>query len=215
MNKKVITTLALALTVTTLTTGAFSNVKAATINNEINNVSVNGKIKDVGQAIKLIEQHYLVVNENGTSQIKSEANKYIDSSVLNEIKVGTNKVNECISSGVLVRDKKTNVIREAKIKYGFHVDGSYIWHWYGFDFVMNARNAGIFAAGMGEISGKLAGGAAIGGAIPGVSFVLGASAALISVWSSRASAGNSNGRGCIAYFMGDPSWAQLYNVTTR
>lgn len=95
-----------------------------------------------------------------------------------------------------------------------YVSGSYVWHWYGFDFVMDANNAGIFSAKLGQYAALLAGGAAIGFMIPGVSFVCGASSATIYYWSSVASEG-SYGSGCIAYYLGSPSSAQLDHVGLR
>ncbi|WP_058953674.1 hypothetical protein [Clostridium tyrobutyricum] len=107
--------------------------------------------------------------------------------------------------------KNPNMIQATATK----VAGTYIWHWYGFDFIMNASNSGIFSAKLAQYSAVLAAGGVVGSVIPGVSFVCGASSATMAYWSALASQGASNGRGSIAYYLGDPSWAQLTHVTVR
>ena len=76
--------------------------------------AINDKITDTQQAINLIEQEFLGINEDGTSYIKADAAKYIDPEVLHDITKGMNAINEKILSGVLIRDKTTNVITPAK-----------------------------------------------------------------------------------------------------
>lgn len=80
---------------------------------------------------------------------------------------------------------------------------------------MNARNAGIFSAKLSQYAAVLAGGAVIGYIVPGIAFTCGASSATMYYWSSLASQGSSNGRGCIAYYLGAPSYAQLDHVGLR
>lgn len=176
------------------------------------------KITDISEAIKLIEKQFLVKNSDGTTTINGQASQYIDSNILEQIKKGSEQINANIKDGTLIYNKKSSTLTKSSSTIqpmSTTVSGTYVWHWYGFDFVMNATNSGIFSAKFAQYSAVLAAGGVVGSVIPGVSFVCGASSATMAYWSAVAAEGAANGRGSIAYYLGDPSWAQLTHVDAR
>jgi len=182
--------------------------------------SVN-QIADAEQAINLIEQNnFIGVNTNGTSFIKDEANNYIDANTMSQIKIGMDRINQQLMLGVLVRDKVTNEIRKAdntveSMSVTADITGTYIWHWYGFDFIMEAYSSNLFSSELYYQAGAIALGALPFYAVPGIVAVAAGSVAAITMMAANAGTGGSNGRGSIAYFLGDPSWAQLTHVDVR
>ncbi|GIM29855.1 hypothetical protein CPJCM30710_25210 [Clostridium polyendosporum] len=198
--------------------GFYNNTVKANAQDISQNVHTIEKTKDGTEAIKIIEQRFLTQNSDGTTTINMKANKYIDSKLLKQIKDGSEAVNKKIKDGDLIYDKSTKELHEKQHATPCTtVSGYYIWHWYGFDFVMNAYNAGIFSAKLSQYASVLAGGAAVAGLFSGGggAFVLGCSSATIYYWSSVAAEGAANGRGAITYYFGSPSWAQLYKVWAR
>ncbi|MDF2505175.1 hypothetical protein [Clostridium sp.] len=175
-----------------------------------------GKITNSAEAIQLIQKRFLIQNSDGTTKISTEASKYIDSGLLAKIEKGANQINKGIQSNNLIFDKSTKTIYERQhATPSTYIAGTYIWHWYGYDFVMDAYNSNIFGSQLAQTAALLSGGAVVGALIPGASVVCGAGAATLAYWSSVAWEGNANGRGSIAYFWGDPSWSQLYSVQGR
>jgi hypothetical protein len=210
---KAITTGLCVLTLTSVLSGTYMEKVNAQSIQPIGQSQNREKITDAKEAIKLIEQNYLTLNPDGTTIINTTASKYIDSKLFKQIETGSQQINKKIKAGDLIFDKSTKELHEKQhAKPSTYIAGTYIWHWYGFDFVMDAYNSNIFAALLTQDAGLLAGGAAIGFLIPGVTVVCSALSATLAYWSGEAWLGNADGRGCIAYFFGDPSWAQLYSV---
>lgn len=206
------------LMVITLSVGNARVANAITLDQDVKKAATQETMK-INKAIDLLEKNYLIQNADGTTAINSEADndKNIDPEILQKIKTASNQVNGMIKNGELEFDRNTKQLHESlhATPAAVTVYGTYIWHWYGFDFVMDAYNSSLFGAELARDAALLAMGAAIGGAIPGVTFVCGSSAAIIGYWGSIASQGGTNGRGSIAFFMGDPSWAQIYSVQGR
>lgn len=210
-----------AILVSSTITLSTTTVKAQSIP-QTQNTSVT-KITDISEAIKLIEQQFLIKNSDGTTTINVQASKYIDSNILEQIEKGSEQINSSIKNGTLIYDKKSNTLKSNILiknsstiqTMSTTVDGTYVWHWYGFDFVMNGTNSGIFSAKLAQYSAVLAAGGVVGSVIPGVAFVCGASSATMAYWSAVAAEGAASGRGSIAYYLGDPSWAQLTHVDAR
>ncbi|WP_368491127.1 hypothetical protein [Clostridium sp. BJN0013] len=210
-----------AILVSSTITLSTTTVKAQSIP-QTQSTSVT-KITDISEAIKLIEQQFLIKNSDGTTTINVQASKYIDSNILEQIEKGSEQINSSIKNGTLIYDKKSNTLKSNILiknsstiqTMSTTVDGTYVWHWYGFDFVMNGTNSGIFSAKLAQYSAVLAAGGVVGSVIPGVAFVCGASSATMAYWSAVAAEGAASGRGSIAYYLGDPSWAQLTHVDAR
>lgn len=180
------------------------------------------KITDAGQAVKLIENKFLIKNSNGTTSIDENAKKYINSDTLKVIQSGSEEINEKILSGDLKVIKNTNKLIQVKPNNqiqtaGVHVDGDYIWHWYGFDFVMDATNAGYAATQFNTWANQSGYGAGVAGVLKGV--VISAASGLTSMvcfgYANDCQLGAQNGRGAILYFYGAPSWAQIYHSSVR
>lgn len=182
--------------------------------NKVN--ATSQKITDTSQAIKLIEQNFLGVNNDGTSYIDADAAMYIDPKVLDEITTGMNAVNKDILLGVLVRDKDTNVITSAndEIIPLVTIEGSYIWTWYGFDFIVDAYNAGLAATELENARDDLLAGLAVA-VLLGQQYVsvgVGITVVIMNGWIKQAKLGQQTGRGASMSFTGTTSRCMLIGI---
>ncbi|SHJ13050.1 hypothetical protein [Desulfosporosinus lacus] len=186
-------------------------------------VDTTKKITDIKQAINLIENNFLGENKNGTSFIKDGADKYIDRITLNQITSGMNSINQRIATGALYRDSITNQLKKSDtidaivqpMAVSSDITGSYIWHWYGFDFVMEAYSSNLFGIELGKQAAVIAGSASPFWAVPQIVVIATVGVSAILVMAANALTGGGNGRGSIAFFLGDPSWAQITHVDVR
>lgn len=205
--------MALALVATSLV-GNTTLVNAATQQNQGAN-----KIKDHVQAIQLIEAKFLTQDSDGTTSIDQSASKYIDADILKQIEDGSKQINKKIKSGDLKFDKNSKKLIENKhaSPAGAQVSGSYIWHWYGFDFVMDAYNSGLAAISLNSMADKVTVGTGVVTLMGNISFGIagGITAYMCYGFAEDCELGKETGRGAILYFYGDPSWAQIYNSSVR
>lgn len=180
-------------------------------------------ITDPEQAIQLIEQNFLGTNKNGTAFIKDGASKYIKAETLEQIRQGMDRINKQIDSGILIKDTKGKIIKkvssagaESTVSPMNTINpalGTYTFYWYGFDFTMNAANSMLFSLDLADKAYTLSSGGSVGSLFNGgVAFVASGMSSLIGRWSTEAAKGSNSGRGSVAKFYGDPSWAQLYSV---
>ncbi|OPX87844.1 MAG: hypothetical protein A4E53_02342 [Pelotomaculum sp. PtaB.Bin104] len=186
-------------------------------NSQIYNATklVNHQITDIQQAIILIEQRFLGVNEDGTSYIKADAAKYIDSKVLDDITKGMNDINKEILSGVLVRDKSTNVITSTDYTAQSTVEGYFVWKWYGYDYVIDAYNAGLAAIEFRMKRDILIAGGAIAAFFGYGTWVLatGIDVIIYNSWIAACEEGQYTGRGACLCCLGKPDGVSaLMNV---
>lgn len=208
-----------ALTLATVLSGTYAvTVKAQSIQSIEQNQNIK-KVTDSQEAIKLIEEKFLIQNLDGTTSISLEANKYIDSEIFNQIKRGSEQINKKIKAGDLIFDRSSKKLNEKKhvSPAGVNVSGSYIWHWYGFDFVMNSYNSGLAAIQLNTLANQLAvgAGAAVSLGAISVGVAAGITAWMVYGYAGDCQTGQYNGNGAILYFYGDPSWAQIYHSSVR
>lgn len=120
---------------------------------------------------------------------------------------------------VLIRDNATNVINFANINSeGFSPEsviyGSYIWTWYGFDFIVDAYNAGLVAIDLTNARDNLLAGLTVAGILGQYEVALGAGIGVVVLngWINAAQTGQYTGNGASMSFLGTPSHCWLIGV---
>lgn len=183
----------------------------------------------MADAIKLIEQKYLVRNKDGTFSMKKNADKHIDSETLESITTGMNQINQMIKNGDLVSQEDLTVKQTSQYKGAFSNNkgsimtmttvadlGNVVWHWYGFDVWCNSGQSAIMAkilrACAADIKYASGAGAVVGYAASGVYGLTIALGTGFSVYNFTKGAeqcqlGAESGNGSVVYFLGKPTWA--------
>lgn len=196
--KKIISIIVTLSLILSMTTGVLASEKRGE------------KITDHEKAIQLIESQFLSVSEESNYVIHKNAQKYIDSTLLQNITESMEGVNELnkkefvtiiSKQDIIVSDTYKNMIISSANEAGYNIN-EYVVRWYGADIYMDANNSNIMAAQLATISGMGATGTAAVG-LAGYFFpplligagIMGISTGYMATLSGICWQGNATGRG--------------------
>lgn len=231
MNKKIITLIITGLISTSFmgqTYVSAAEIKKTTVQDEYS------KEMSINDAINIVENNYLIQNDNGTFSIDETAKSIIGDNLFLELEKGMNQVNELIGDDLLQVDKNGQVTESnyesqnlissritdayGRVLSSYSYCSGYQWYWWGFKTNVSKSGSDILSS---EITKTIAAVALTGGAaalVPG--FVvpagivgLAVEAWLVSLQVECEKGTKSNGIAVTA--LGAPSSPQITDINAR
>lgn len=230
MNKKIITLILTGLISTSFVGPTYVSAaeikKTTTQDKYINEMSIN-------DAITIIEDKYLIQNDNGTFSIDEAAKSIIGDKLFSELESGMNQVNVLIENDVLEFDKnrqatkfdqeKQNLISPratdaySEVLSSYKYCSNYQWYWWGFETNVNPDGSAHLAKEVIKTIAMVAAGGASIGWIPGFAIPVGIVGAALEAWLVTIHVEfdkGSGARGTAVTALGAPSAPQITDANT-